>query len=517
MNVKSLLLGSAAGLVALTGAQAADLPLKAKPVEYVRICSLYGAGFYYIPGTDTCIRIGGELRAEYWVGDNDNGYSHEWFARNGIPQDTRDRNFYYFRARAYINTDARQQTAYGTLRSFIRIRTQAVTTEGIGSNSATAVTLEAAMIQWAGFTFGRSQVSYMHDPFQFGFKYSTIGAPGVTDNPTGRNVFAYTHQFGNGLSGTIAVEDSKDGVEKLGIYNAGQPLNAGTALSAIGLPAGVDTSGGTTFPDIVGQLRLDQAWGGWYIAAVLHNNHVAYSCGASGAACTENLLAANPPSDEIGFAVNTALKINMPTGPGDHITMGGGYAKGAVGYVASPLTQGNAFGFYGSTNRAGVYESIAFGHVFDSVYSVNPAGVVIADQELTSAYGGYLAFEHHWSPQWRSSIFGGAQKVDYNATANALLCSKYTGAAAAGPGLLVFAPGQACNMDMVTYQAGTRTQWAPTKDLILGVEYTFSRIDSKNDGALFTPNAINNFKPIAVYEVKDQNVHGGYFTVRRYF
>ena len=62
--VKSLLLGSAAGLIAMSGAQAADLPVKAKPVEYVRICSLYGAGFWYIPGTDTCLKLGGYLRAE---------------------------------------------------------------------------------------------------------------------------------------------------------------------------------------------------------------------------------------------------------------------------------------------------------------------------------------------------------------------------------------------------------------------------------------------------------------------
>ena len=75
--VKSLMLGSAAGLIAMSGAQAADLPVKAKAVEYVRICSLYGAGFYYIPGTDTCIRIGGYLRAEViansnsdWAGPN---------------------------------------------------------------------------------------------------------------------------------------------------------------------------------------------------------------------------------------------------------------------------------------------------------------------------------------------------------------------------------------------------------------------------------------------------------------
>ena len=51
---KSLLLGSAAGIAAVSGAQAADLPVKAKPVEYVKVCSLYGAGYYYIPGTDIC-------------------------------------------------------------------------------------------------------------------------------------------------------------------------------------------------------------------------------------------------------------------------------------------------------------------------------------------------------------------------------------------------------------------------------------------------------------------------------
>src|SRR3984893_6630979 len=62
--VKSLILGSAAGLLAMSGAQAADLPVKAKAVEYVRICSLYGAGFFYIPGTDTCIKLGGYLRAD---------------------------------------------------------------------------------------------------------------------------------------------------------------------------------------------------------------------------------------------------------------------------------------------------------------------------------------------------------------------------------------------------------------------------------------------------------------------
>jgi len=48
----------------MSGAQAADLPVKAKAIEYVKVCSLYGAGFWYIPGTDTCIRIGGAVRID---------------------------------------------------------------------------------------------------------------------------------------------------------------------------------------------------------------------------------------------------------------------------------------------------------------------------------------------------------------------------------------------------------------------------------------------------------------------
>jgi hypothetical protein len=64
--IKSLLLGTAAGLAATAGVQAADLPVKAKAVEYVKICSAYGAGFYYIPGTDICLRVGGAVRADYY-------------------------------------------------------------------------------------------------------------------------------------------------------------------------------------------------------------------------------------------------------------------------------------------------------------------------------------------------------------------------------------------------------------------------------------------------------------------
>src|ERR1044072_8960385 len=114
--VKSLLLGSAAGLVAAAGAQAADLPVKAKPVEYVKICSIYGAGFFYIPGTDTCIKIGGWIRAEYAFQSANSDLS--FLGQAGGLNNRINSNEYAMRARWVTSLDVRTQTEYGTLRAY---------------------------------------------------------------------------------------------------------------------------------------------------------------------------------------------------------------------------------------------------------------------------------------------------------------------------------------------------------------------------------------------------------------
>ena len=114
--VKSLILGSAAGLVAMSGAQAADLPVKAKAVEYVRICSLYGAGFYYIPGTDTCIKLGGYLRVDMYV--NANSARHRQHVNGAGGCDDRFTNAFTWRSREDLNIDTRTATEYGVVRTF---------------------------------------------------------------------------------------------------------------------------------------------------------------------------------------------------------------------------------------------------------------------------------------------------------------------------------------------------------------------------------------------------------------
>src|SRR5438067_9100862 len=105
--VRSLLLGSAAGIVAVAGAQAADLPVKAKPVEYVKICSLYGDGFFYVPGTETCVRLGSSVQGDYFYNALGNGHI-QVDSVDGAQDRTTGANNY--RARIDIGLDSRTQT-----------------------------------------------------------------------------------------------------------------------------------------------------------------------------------------------------------------------------------------------------------------------------------------------------------------------------------------------------------------------------------------------------------------------
>src|SRR5215469_3919758 len=113
--VKSLMLGSAAGLIAMSGAQAADLTVKAKAVEYVKVCSLYGAGFWYIPGTDTCIKIGGYFRADTTFNGGIYGGPF-WNGGGGTGDRFTDR--LNSRSRVAITVDTRTATEYGVVRTF---------------------------------------------------------------------------------------------------------------------------------------------------------------------------------------------------------------------------------------------------------------------------------------------------------------------------------------------------------------------------------------------------------------
>ena len=336
--IKSLVLGSAAGLIALSGAQAADLPVKAKAVEYVRICSLYGAGFFYIPGTDTCIKLGGYLRVDTTF----NGFTYGGPAWSGdLGQGNRYRDYFTSRSRMALTVDTRTATEYGVVRTFGQGDFQ-FNNFGGNTNNPTAlatftsdrlsgagggyVAVEMVFIQFAGFTFGKSASAYA-TPWNGYPGNNNSFLMGGADYVTGVNNIQYTAQFGNGVSATIGLDDPT-------VFNRTSVLNLGVASGFAS--AGANAYAGTHAPDIVGNIRVDQAWGLFQISGMAHLVNASYNILGVGGVPTALSEISGHPDDKWGGAVNVALQIkNIPTGPGDDFKIDATYSKGDTKAVIS--------------------------------------------------------------------------------------------------------------------------------------------------------------------------------------
>jgi len=486
--VKSLLLGSAAGLMAVAGAQAADLPVKAKAVEYVKICSLYGVGYYYIPGTDTCIKIGGYVRFESYHNEVGGHYADR--TPGGFPAGyfTRGSNTFGMQARFRLTGDIRTQTEYGTLRAYFAFGVNALNMGSTqGANLTTnAVAMERAFIQFAGFTIGRSDTFFA---FYNGAAYGLV--PMFTDGssgPSGHNVFAYTWQFGNGLSASLSAEDSAARIKPV------------VDLSATDLFSGVSDRSGTKVPDIVGNLRVDQAWGSAQIMGGLAQVSSQYFAGAPAGACLGNDSSCGHNSDKWGWGVGAGLTLKMPWDAKDTLSGVIAYAKGATGFV----THANGQNF---VHKQGV----ATGVMTDAVFA-NPGVIAGYDGglELTEAWGGTIAFEHYWTPSLRTSWVFGYIKTEYSDTAKALIARG--GACDVGSR---FTAVTSCDPDYSYWRLASRTMWNPVANLDIGVEVAYNKVDTAFGGAASLVGA-NGLAP-GVYAVEDQSYWSGAIRVQRSF
>ena len=444
--VKSLLLGSAAGLVAVSAGQAADLPVKAKPVEYVKVCSLYGAGFYYMPGTDICIKIGGYVRAEITDFTNGNLTSGPFNAN----LNQRATNNLTARARGYITADARDQSAYGTIRSYIAVGLASSDIGTSASESPVGTYANRAFIQWAGITAGLSQSFYdFYSAAALNYRAGFMNSQDTGDG--GWWIWGYTAQFGNGVSATISGE----------MRRMNQIINqTGTTTLGVGTISGTTTGGagygGWQSPDIVGNIRIDQAWGSGQIMAVAHEVNPLYYGTTAGS---------GHPGDQWGFVVGAGLKINFPMlAMGDYLTMEGNYTEGATRYL---------------DNGGNTTEDIlnggnqAFGVMSDCVFGGTIAAATATGCNLTTGWSFNGGFEHYWTPQWHQSLTGNYMQIKYNSQANAILCT--AGGFGFGVGTLATAtPG--CNVNWSEWGIGSRLQWDVTKTLYLGVEVIYNQL-----------------------------------------
>ena len=267
--MKKILLGSAAAIIAVAGAQAADLPVKAKPVEYVKVCSLYGAGFWYVPGTDTCLKIGSYVRVQTaW--DAEGGGIPIGFGTGGGQFTRSDTNEFNYRTRSALSVDLRTQTEYGTLRSYLEVGAE-LTTASSSSALANVPFFDRGFIQFAGFTAGKIRSYFDINSFA-PYSYSNNRVSGDT-GATGIFGIAYTAQFGNGVTASLSFEDGGSSVSGNNNGSAGGRgrFTVNMAMGELALGTLATDNKGTTFPDVVGALRIDQAWGYAQVAAALHD------------------------------------------------------------------------------------------------------------------------------------------------------------------------------------------------------------------------------------------------------
>ncbi|NTG47756.1 porin [Agrobacterium rhizogenes] len=194
MNIKSLLLGSAAALAVVSGAHAADAIVAAEPepLEYVRICDAYGAGYFFIPGTETCLKIGGKVRTE---GEWGNAYN---------PNDVRGTLWH---SRAELRVETASDTEYGPLKTNTELRWD------WNDGSSTSTNLVHASISLGGFTIGKEDSQF--NVFT-GYAGDVINDDVVYDGPYELNQITYNYDAGNGFTAVISLEDTNSGSSATG-------------------------------------------------------------------------------------------------------------------------------------------------------------------------------------------------------------------------------------------------------------------------------------------------------------
>ncbi|RUX45639.1 porin [Mesorhizobium sp. M4A.F.Ca.ET.020.02.1.1] len=219
MNIKSLLLGSAAALIAVSGARAADAVVVAEPepAEYVKICDVYGSGYFYIPGTETCLRIGGYVRYDIGMGDvgsfdGAKSFDHQ----DGDQQDTWKKN-----ARFTFKTWTGQETELGTLKTYTEMRFNFGNSNGYGTlasgNPAVdkGVSVKFASIQLGGLRVGKDESAF--DSF-IGYAGNVIQDTLVPYGDFDTNVVQYYFDAGNGFSAVVSLEEGSGVVGTIDSY-----------------------------------------------------------------------------------------------------------------------------------------------------------------------------------------------------------------------------------------------------------------------------------------------------------
>jgi len=390
-SIKTVLLGSAAGILATGVAQAADLPVKkAAAVQYVEVCPAYGRGFFKLPGTDICIR---QL-----------GYIKLGIAAAPAHDAKRSSGGTITRAHAGDNVgwqssvrpgwDARSPTEYGTLRTVVQLRLdqrngllEGRPPQGTG---AFRPSTQRAYIEWAGFTFGRQATQ-----FQFYDQGDILGALGGSPKTTTQQL-TYTWQAPGGLKATIGLEDPD-------AWSAGNG-----AVSTVGGTM-VIVRGPTRMYDVVASLSTEQSWGSAKISGAAHEVSTIATTSSGGLVGTNCSLFAGVGTSSgscvtertTGWAALAGVTFLLPSlGAGDQITLEASHGNGAIAYAG---VNGGGTANPGSFERTGQWTGGLVRDGDADVFAVNNGnGTYSLQKTKATSFIGEL--RHYWNPLLRSNL-----------------------------------------------------------------------------------------------------------------
>jgi hypothetical protein len=403
-SMKTVLLGSAAAIIATGAAQAADLPVRAAPVavQYVELCPAFGRGFYRLPGGDICIRHFGS--AKFGMGFQDErDFVAANIAQNALVPTVR---------RAVANTggwqwtirpgwDFRSPTEYGTLRTVVQLRadqragiyeSQNPNLIGISSRN---ILFHRAYIEWAGFVVGRAATN-----FTYWDQDNVISAQGGDPKATIPFMITYVFQAPGGWTATIGVEESNQ-------WNTGFGPRFATTNALTGV-----TLGGWRGMDVVGTLATEQPWGDAKIGGLAHLYQ------------TNNGIVRE---SDWAWAALAGITFKLPTlGDRDQILFQANWCNGVIQGCG---IQGGSSNTLTSFERSGQYlEGLQRTDV--DAYLV-PSGTGW-NFEKVKAWSVAAQLRHYWAPLWRSNLTWTYTKVNVPAAGEGLLAPAGTGTLANG-------------------------------------------------------------------------------------
>ena len=362
MNFKTLLLGSAAAMIVAGGAQAADLTV-AEPVDYVKVCDAFGAGFFYSPGTDTCIKVGGYVKFGTSFGDTHYG---DYIAQ--YPNS----NWSNFYTEASVQLTASSVTEFGNLTGFLDFRAQSGNT-GNFSQSATQIAnanTNSAYVDSAWLSIGPIKAGRFTSLFDFGRGYTDTG---VFGSDTTSDHIQATYAI-NGFGLALSIEDQRD-------------RGAAPGLPSYDPTSGLYAYGGqNNIPDIVGAITYASGIFSTKLAAAYANEAVDRS--GSGTAIDPYDYGA-----KTGWAIGGSIELALDSiSAGDKFFVTAAYGSNANSYT----------GISGGTSIAGLVGNGA-GAIENSFYASIAPG---------TSWSALASYKHVWTPAVWSAISGGYASYD---------------------------------------------------------------------------------------------------------